>query len=153
MCTTVPGGNFCLLVRAKINSIPFHPRSVVRSFTCLFAYSSAPGNGSRQESHKTSRKCNCFIRAAADLRSKISHRCHFIWFISDKNVKFEIKCFWTSLSICLVQTCDNIWVYLSLVADAGERDRREEGIPLARTVGDHMKSTETVLWSALQIQV
>lgn len=33
MCTTVPGEKFCLLVRAKINSIPFHPRS----FTCSLA--------------------------------------------------------------------------------------------------------------------
>lgn len=114
MCTTVPGENFCSLVRTKINSISLHPRS--RSLSGLLALPEMVHvkkftNFSKMQLFHP---CCC-----EDLHSKISHRCHFIWFISDKNVKFEIKCFRTSFSICLVQTCDNIWVYLSLSVCGG----------------------------------
>lgn len=102
MCTTVPGGKL-LLARTHKNQLNFISSAFTHSLRKWFT----------SRNLQSSRKCNCFIRAA-DLHSKIFRRCHFIWFISDKNVKFEIKCFWTSFSICLVQTCDNIWVYLLL---------------------------------------
>lgn len=136
MCTTAPGENFCfanLLACSHKNQLNFiwstmpPPLSSSSSSSSLlpprFRSLTRSGNGLRQEIHKAL-EMQLFHSVSSCCAQQISCQhflflvlfvCHFIiWFISDKNVKFEIKCFWTSFSICLVQTCDNIWVYLLL---------------------------------------